>query len=229
MSERFEDDDIEFIYWGDGNKPPVKYVEEEVKNERHYRKVYKQSKRNVRKKYVILKREVFNWVKLIACAIFLAFIISNFIIINALVPSSSMEPTIMEGDRMIGFRLAYIFDEVERGDIIIFKYPDDHSQKFVKRVVGMPGEYIEIINGMVYISNSEDEEYKTQLPEDYLTVMPEGNMDKIRIPEGSYFVMGDNRNDSEDSRYWNDQFVSEDEILGEAIFVYWPLWPQVID
>ena len=229
MSERFEDDDIEIIYWGDGVKPPVKYVEEEVKNERRYKKVYKQSKKNVRKKYVIVKREVFNWIKLITCAIVVAYVISNYVIINATVPTSSMEPTIMRGDRMIGFRLAYKFDEVERGDIIIFKYPCDHSQKFVKRVIGMPGEYIEIINGMVYISNSEDESYKRQLDEDYLLEMPIGNMDKIQIPEDSYFVMGDNRNDSHDSRYWTDQFVTEDEILGKAIMVYWPLWPNFID
>ena len=229
MSERFEEDDVEFIYWGDGVKPPVKYVEEEIKNERHYKKVYKQSKKNVRKKYVIVKREIFNWLKLIVCAVLLAFFISNFVIINATVPTSSMRPTIQEKDRMIGFRLAYMFDEVERGDVIIFKYPDDHSQKFVKRVVGLPGEYIEIINGMVYISNSEDETYKRQLAEDYLFEMPEGNMDRVQIPEDSYFVMGDNRNDSHDSRYWTDQFVSKDEILGEALIVYWPLWPQVID
>lgn len=229
MSERFEEDDVEFIYWGDGVKPPVKYVEEEIKNERHYKKVYKQSKKNVRKKYVIVKREVLNWLKLIACAVVLAYFISNFIIINATVPTSSMKPTILEKDRMIGFRLAYMFDEVERGDVIIFKYPDDNKQKFVKRVVGLPGEYIEIINGMVYISNSEDETYKRQLSEDYLLEMPEGNMDRVRVPEDSYFVMGDNRNDSHDSRYWSDQFVSKDEILGEALFVYWPLWPQAIE
>ncbi|MBQ8042852.1 MAG: signal peptidase I, partial [Clostridia bacterium] len=197
-------------------------------NERHYKKVYKQSKKNVRKKYVIVKREVLNWFKLIACAVVLAYFISNFIIINATVPTSSMKPTILEKDRMIGFRLAYMFDEVKRGDVIIFKYPDDNEQKFVKRVVGLPGEYIEIINGMVYISNSEDETYKRQLSEDYLLEMPEGNMDRVRVPEDSYFVMGDNRNDSHDSRYWSDQFVSKDEILGEALFVYWPLWPQAI-
>ena len=222
MSERFEDDDVEFIYWGDGVKPPVKYIEEEVKNERHYKKVYKQSKKNVRKKYVIVKREIFHWIRLIACAVLLAYIISNFIIINATVPTTSMKPTIMQKDRMIGFRLAYVFDDVERGDIIIFRYPDDPSQNFVKRVIGLPGEYIEIINGMVYISNSEDETYKRQLEEPYLLEMAEGNMDKVQIPKDCYFVMGDNRNDSHDSRYWNTQFVSKDDILGEALFVYWP-------
>ncbi len=218
MSEKYEDDDIEFIYWGDGNKPPVKFVEEEVKQERRKKRIYKKSKKNVKKQFVIVRREIFSWVKLVICAVVLAYVISNYVIVNATVPTGSMKNTIQEHDRMIGFRLSYVFGDIKRGDVVIFKYPDDESQNFVKRVIGLPGETIEILNGFVYINDSD-----TPLDEKYLLETPTGNFPRTEIPEDSYFVMGDNRNDSHDSRYWSStHFVKKDKILGEAMFVYWP-------
>lgn len=218
MSDKFEDDDIEFIYFGDGVAPPVDFVESEVKQEREKKKIYKQSKRSVKRQFVIVKREVLSWIKLIVCAVVLAFIISNFIIVNATVPTGSMKNTIHEGNRMIGFRLSYVFGDIERGDVIIFKYPDDETQNFVKRVIGLPGETIEILGGKVYINDSP-----SPLDEPYLFEEPIGDFQKTVIPEDSYFVMGDNRNDSHDSRYWSStSFVDEDKVLGKAVFVYWP-------
>lgn len=215
---KYEDDDIEIIYWGDGVKPPVKYVEEEVKQERRKKREFRQSKKQVKKEFVIVRREVYSWIKLVVCAVVLAYVISNYIIVNATVPTSSMKATIQEGDRMIGFRLSYVFGDVKRGDVIIFKFPDDEKQNFVKRVIGLPGETIEILNGKVYINDSE-----TPLDEPYLFETPTGYFPRTEIPEGCYFVMGDNRNKSHDSRYWSTtHFVEEKKILGKAVCVYWP-------
>ena len=93
------------------------------------------------------------------------------------------------------------------------------SQNFVKRVIGLPGEYIEIIGGRVYINDAAE-----PLQEDYLLETPTGDFPRTLIPDDCYFVMGDNRNDSHDSRYWSTtNFVKEDQILGKSIFVYWPI------
>ena len=89
-------------------------------------------------------QEILSYIKILAVAIIVAFLFTRFIIVNAQVPSGSMENTILTGDRLIGFRLAYLFHEPERGDIVIFKYPDDESQNFVKRVIGIPGDVIQI-------------------------------------------------------------------------------------
>ena len=97
--------------------------------------------------------EIFSYIKIFAIAIIIAYITTHFIIINAQVPTGSMKNTIMEGDRLIGFRLSYKFSKPERGDIVIFKYPDDETQTYVKRVIGTPGDIVQIANGKVYINN----------------------------------------------------------------------------
>ena len=107
--------------------------------------------------------EVFSWIKIIVIALVIALIINNFIIINANVPSGSMENTIMTGDRMIGLRTAYWFSSPKRGQVVIFKFPDNEEETFVKRIIGLPGETVHIKNGKVYINNS-----KKPLKEDYL-------------------------------------------------------------
>lgn len=163
------------------------------------------------------KKELISFIGMIVVAFLIALFINNFIIINATVPSGSMEDTIMTGNRMIGLRLSYIAKEPDRGDIVIFQYPDDESQTFVKRVIGLPGEMVEIINGKVYIDGSG-----TALEEPYLKEAPIGSFGPYEVPKDSYFMMGDNRNDSLDSRSWINKYVSEDRILGKALLVYWP-------
>ena len=137
----------------------------------------------------------------------------------------------MTGDRMIGNRLAYIKDGPDRGDIVIFKFPDDVNNPdvkkprlFVKRVIGLPGETVEITEGKVYIYNRQDGTEDGLYEEPYLREEWVNNNDgyTFEIPDDSYLMMGDNRNLSNDARYWNDSYVSEDEILAEAKFVYWP-------
>lgn len=160
-------------------------------------------------------KEIIDWVKIIVLAVVGAFLINNFLIINAVIPSASMETTIMTGDRVFGNRLAYINSEPKYGDIVIFKYPDDESQYFIKRVIGTPGDKVEVIDGVVYINDE-------QIQEDFLSVTPTGNFGPYDVPADCYFMMGDNRDNSADSRYWINTYVHKDKILGKAIFRYFP-------
>ena len=163
-------------------------------------------------------KELFQWVLVIIGAVILAFLIDTFVIVNAQIPSGSMENTIMTGDRVFGNRLAYKFSDPKRFDIIIFKHPEDESQLFIKRIIGLPGETVEIHDGNIYINGSD-----TPLEDVDIKEPMEGSFGPYTVPEGCYFVMGDNRNNSRDSRYWENTFVSEDEILGKAVLRYWPL------
>ena len=162
-------------------------------------------------------REVFEWVRALVIALLVAVFITQVIIVNARVPTGSMIPTIQEGDRVIGFRLAYVFDPPMRSDIIIFRYPDDESQYYVKRVIGLPGETVNIINGQVFIDDRD-----APLEESYLNEPMMGSFGPYEVPEGHYFVMGDNRNHSWDSRSWQNTYVSEDQLVGEAVFRLFP-------
>lgn len=163
-------------------------------------------------------KELFQWLIAILAAVAIALFVDNFLIVNAQIPSGSMENTIMTGDRVVGNRLSYLTKDPERYDIIIFKYPDDESQLFIKRIIGLPGETVEIRDCHIYIDGSSEplEDVETK---EYMV----GNYGPYTIPEGCYFVMGDNRNDSKDSRYWIHPYVSKDKILGKAVFRYWPI------
>lgn len=172
------------------------------------------------------------------------FLINKFLIINATIPSGSMEMTIMPGDRVVGLQTAYLFHEPERGDIVIFKYPVDDAlgttTYYIKRIIGLPGETVNIRDGKVYINDSD-----TPIDESYIngewTVRNSGT---YTVPDGCYFMMGDNRNYSSDSRYWKEeaysafaaagksiteeeaeslQYVRKDQIVGKAGLRYWPL------
>lgn len=162
-------------------------------------------------------KELFSFLISFVVAVLIAMFMQRFIIINANIPSGSMENTIMTGDRVIGNRLAYLFDSPERGDIVIFKYPDDERQLFVKRVIGMPGETVVIEDAKVFIDGVLLEE--TYLKENWVV---DADSYTFVVPENSYLVMGDNRNNSKDSRYWMNTYVKEEQILGEAVFCYWP-------
>lgn len=163
-------------------------------------------------------REAAEWLLVIAISAVLAFCLDKFIIVNAKIPSASMEPTIMTGDRLIGNRLAYINNDPQRGDIVIFLFPDNEKEYFIKRVIGLPGETVSIRAGKVYINDSEEPLDESA----YLTVTPLGDFGPFEVPEGAYFMMGDNRNNSMDSRYWNRPYVYKDKILGKAWARYFP-------
>lgn len=171
-------------------------------------------------------KEILSWVEVVVISLGLAWFIGNFVIMNAYIPSESMENTLCEGDKLIGNRLAYLFSEPERGDIVMFKYPEDESRDFIKRIIGLPGETVTIKAGKVYIDESE-----IPLTEDYLKEEP-NDMDfgPYVVPEGCYFVMGDNRNQSNDSRFWGDtsdtqdslHYVAKDKILAKAVVKWMP-------
>lgn len=183
-------------------------------------------------------KEIVSWIFTIAFAFALALFINGFIIVNANVPTGSMENTIQPGDRLIGNRLAYLTNGPERGDIIIFKYPVDEEEIYIKRVIGLPGETIEIKKAKVYINGSDEPLREDYLKEEWV-VACDGL--KLEIPEDCYFVMGDNRNNSADGRYWAGEavdneladdvqeaiddgycFVKREKILGKALVRYFP-------
>lgn len=138
-----------------------------------------------------------------------------FFLISAYIPSGSMENTILTGTRAFGLKCSYWFSEPARGDVVIFDYPDDPSVLYVKRIIGLPGETVMIIDGSVYIDG-------VLLQEDYLKEEPYGSFGPYTVPPGHYFMLGDNRNHSGDSRFWQQPFVEKSAILGRVYLSYWP-------
>lgn len=169
-----------------------------------------------------LVRELFSWVKIFLIAMVIAYCINNFVIINANVPSGSMENTIMTGDRMIGLRTAYWFNEPKRGDIVIFKNPDDENETFVKRLIGLPGEKVVIKDAKIYINDSEKPLKEDYLPEEWTRGNGADKALEFNVPDDGYFMLGDNRNLSRDARYWTNTYVTMDQIIAKAKWVYWP-------
>lgn len=157
---------------------------------------------------------------LIAIALCLAFLIRTFIAEPRYIPSESMFPTLHTGDRLVVEKISYRFHPPTIGDIIVFQppaelqrrgYPKD--QAFIKRIIGQPGEVISVAQGKVYLNGQP-------LSEDYIAEPPNQPFLPVKVPEGEFFVMGDNRNDSNDSRYWG--FLPKKNIIGRAIFRFWP-------
>jgi len=164
-----------------------------------------------------LGREIISWLVVLAVAFGISFVVRNVIIVNAMVPTGSMRETIETSSRLIAFRLSYLFSEPDRLDVIVFRSHLDGETLYVKRIIGMPGERVDIIGGEVFINQSP-----LPLDEWYLREPAHGANQSFVVPEGAYFVMGDNRNDSRDSRAWQDPFVPKENILGRAVLVYFP-------
>ncbi len=156
-----------------------------------------------------------EWISSLLKCLVLAFIINTMLIINAVIPSPSMETTIMTGDRVFGNRLSYVFDTPERGDVVVFTAPDEPKKLFVKRIIGTPGDKIEIVDGNLYLNDNLTDE-------PYINEEMFGSFGPYYVPEGNYFMMGDNRNHSNDSRAWINTYVPEDTIKGKALFAYYP-------
>jgi len=162
--------------------------------------------------------EIANWAIIIGVALILATLINKFVIIKAEVISGSMEDTLQIDDVYLGSRLSYVFGDPERGEIVFFKFPDNEEETFVKRVIGLPGEKIEIRDGKVYINDATEPLY-----EPYLRETPRSeDFGPVVVPEDSYFMMGDNRNHSSDSRAWNTFYVTKDQLLAKAWLRIWP-------
>ncbi len=138
----------------------------------------------------------------------------TFVFQNFVVEGSSMFPTLMQGDRLIVSRLSYFVGEPARGDIIVFQYPYGPERDFVKRIIGLPGETIAIQNGQVFIDG------KPLPPEDYVKNKSSDTIAPITLGEDEYFVMGDNRSGSSDSRSWGP--LQSHFIIGKAWLIYFP-------
>ncbi len=180
------------------------------------------------------KSVVREYAEAIAIAILLALFIRTFVVQAFKIPSGSMLPTLLIGDHLLvnkfiyGIRVPFSgkvlvpLKDPKSGDIIVFKFPKDRSIDYIKRVVGVPGDKIEVKNKKVYRNDKLAEDpfahftSTTILPG---SVSPKDNFGPITVPEGKYFVMGDNRDNSSDSRFWG--FVETNDVLGKAMIIYW--------
>ena len=170
-----------------------------------------------------LKETIKEYVKSFIIAFILAMAIKTFVIQAFKIPTGSMIPTLNIGDRLLANKFIYRFREPERGDIIIFKGPIDPDKDFIKRVVGLPGDTVEIRNGIIHI-NGEMVDVETLRKYYYYNdpTSDYGKEDqKIYVPKDGLFVLGDNSQNSRDSRYWG--FVPRRDVKGKALLVYWPL------
>lgn len=191
------------------------------------------------------KAELMNWVQIIAAAAVLAFVLNTFIIANSDVGSGSMETTLMTGSRILGSRLSYQFADPKRGDIAIFVYgwkcPQCHKRVegerqdtcpfcesevkekaetvyYVKRIIGIPGDTIDIVNDKIYLNGSD-----IPLEEPYIVEkMDQQEIFHFEIPKNSYFMLGDNRNNSTDARYWRNTYIAREKIIAKVFMEYYP-------
>jgi signal peptidase I len=180
------------------------------------------------------RRALFEWATTVVVALIAAMLVRAFVAQAFFIPSPSMEPTIRPGDRALVDKLAYHLGPVHTGDIIVFhRPPQDRSpiNDLIKRVIGLPGQTVYVDNCRVYINGRQlGQPYLPkgwqQPSSEYCTIWPEGpgtaNLpDPYKVPAGHYFVMGDNRRDSDDSRYWGP--VAANYIIGQAVARIWPL------
>ena len=190
-----------------------------------------------------------EYAEAIVIAILLAFVIRVFVVQAFKIPSGSMIPTLLIGDHILVSKMAYGFQwptdckfhvsfppvtcysssilwefgTPQRGDIIVFRYPEDEEKDFIKRIIGLPGDKIHTKNKVVYINGKplRDESYTQRIDPGIIDgrINPRDNFGPITVPQESYFVMGDNRDQSLDSRFWG--FVKIDKIKGRAFMSYW--------
>lgn len=165
---------------------------------------------------------LYEWIPTIAMALALALVLKSFVVASFYIPSGSMEKTLLKGDLLIADKFSYkvLGQDPQRGDIMIFRYPNDPKKDYIKRVIGLPGDKIKVYHGRVYVNG------QVLLEDDYINERPLSDYEEEVVPDDSYFVMGDNRNHSSDSRVWG--FVPRDNIEGKALFVFYPR-PRLLD
>ena len=159
--------------------------------------------------------EMRGWARDILVAAVAAVLIVVFVVQPVKVEGTSMAPRLADQERIFVNKLSYRFANVERGDIVVFWYPRNPAKSFIKRVIGVPGETVEIKRGVVFVDGRRLEE--PYLRSEYL----DHDYHTTRVPEAQYFVLGDRRNSSNDSRNWG--CVPRRNIFGKAVFRYWPV------
>jgi len=160
--------------------------------------------------------EAKDWIVSIAAAIAVALLIRTFIVELYVVDGPSMRPTLQHEERLVVNKFIYYVRDQKKGEVVIFRYLRDPSGDFIKRVIATAGDTIEIKEGRVYVNDQ-------LLREDYILEKTRTEYPKVTIPEGTIFVMGDNRNNSEDSRFPDVGFVPLNLVKGEAVLVFWPV------
>ncbi|MDR0842708.1 MAG: signal peptidase I [Acidobacteriota bacterium] len=161
-------------------------------------------------------KSVKYWLRDIFLACAIAVFIIIFIVQPVKVEGTSMQPQLTDQERIFVNRFVYRFADISRGDVVVFRYPKDINKSFIKRILAVPGDEVEIRAGMVYLNGTRiDEPY---VPQEF---WDNRSFPRTIVPSGSYFVLGDHRNSSNDSRNWG--FVQERLIYGKAFFSYWPM------
>ena len=170
------------------------------------------------KKKKSLGRELLSLLGYLVIVLIATFLIVKFVGVRTEVIGTSMTPTLQDGDNLIVEKVTYYFRDPQRYDIIVFPYPEDPSRHYIKRIIGLPGETVQIIDGYVYINGELlDEHYGN-------AVMNNAGIaaEPITLGEDEYFVLGDNRNNSEDSRYAAVGNIKRSQIDGRAWLRIWP-------
>jgi signal peptidase I len=162
------------------------------------------------------KQEAKEWIEAIAFGVIAIMLIHKFVAEPYMVDGPSMNPTLQSHERVIVNKMTYKFGEPEKGDVVVFEYQRDRSRTFIKRVIANAGDTIEIAEGKVYVNDQ-------LLEEDYILDTTQTEYPKITVPQGTVFVMGDNRNNSLDSRSVEVGFVPLELIKGKASLILWPL------
>lgn len=163
-----------------------------------------------------LRNEIRVWTRDLLIAIGLALVIIVFLYQPVKVEGTSMAPLLSDQERIFINKFVYRFEPIQRGDVVVFWYPLDRTKSFIKRVIGLPGETVEIRRGVVYVNEKV-------VPEPYVPPQYEDLSDfgPVRVPKENYFVMGDHRISSNDSRVFGP--VANRFIYGRAVFAYWPV------
>ncbi len=168
-----------------------------------------------------VKAVIIEYAKSLLIAVVLALLIRTFIVQAFKIPSGSMQPTLTPGDRILVNRFIYRFKEPQRGDVIVFKYPQDMKKDFIKRLVASGGEDIAIAGGNIVINGEVVTEPAILKKRQYYNRGSYGGQGQtVTVPEGYFYVVGDNSGSSRDSRYWG--FVPRENLLGKAFAIYWP-------
>ena len=163
----------------------------------------------------IISKEVRSWIVTLTSAALMALVIRYFIVEHYVVDGPSMLPTLHDGEHLLVNKIVYFLREPAHGEIIVFRYPRDHTRDFIKRVIAVGGDTIEITDGHVFVND-------VLMNEDYIAEKTRTEYPKQTVPEGTIFVCGDNRRNSLDSRFPDVGFVPLELVKGKASVIIWP-------
>lgn len=169
------------------------------------------------KNFLVTVKNIWKNFKCVFITVIVVFVTFQFILLNGVIPSSSMENTVMKGDSIIAYRLAYKFSSPKRSDIIVFNSEQTNHSEYIKRVVGIEGDTVELIDGEVYVNGEKRDESSYIKGKTYVG---SNGINKFEVPKGCVLVFGDNRENSADSRFMEDPYIKCSDITGKLILRY---------